>query len=588
MPDVLTSLALIPAVGIGAQWIAWRLGLPSILVLLSAGLLMGAGFGILDPDELFGDLLQPAVDLAVGLVLFEGGLSLSRRELHAGRSVVPRLLVLGVVITGAAVTFLAIHLLGLPLSVSAIVGALLVVTGPTVVGPLLSTIRPRGPVAPILKTEGILVDPIGAVLGTLVLQIALSHELEGAVGEVLFGLLRFALVGVVVGVAGAALATFLLRRYLLPDALVTAFALALALLVIAGADEMMDNAGLLAVTIMGIAIGGQQRSEVRNLLEFNEAIRVLLIASLFTVLGAQVTRAQLESIGWREIVFVVILIVVVRPVVAALATARTSLTWRERGLIAWMAPRGIVAASTASVFALELQQANIQGSDSVVPVVFLTIFVTIAVYGLTAGRYSRAVGLSDPDPQGVLILGANPLAIAVGRAVQQEGFRVLLNDRDPANVEAAREAGLEVFEGNLLSDLALDEIDLRGIGRMLSMTEDIALTALAALRFAPMFGRRDLYQLPPDHSAGESEAVAAELRTRLLFSSDIGYRALSERLARGARIAHEPCDTKHRTTIDHHSVALFVIKPDRFLVVGAADRRLAPSAGDTVLVLKGG
>ena len=339
---------------------------------------------------------------------------------------------------------------------------------------------------------------------------------------------------------------------------------------------------------MGIAIGGQQRSEVRNLLEFNEAIRVLLIASLFTVLGAQVTRAQLESIGWREIVFVVVLIVVVRPVVAALATARTSLTWRERGLLAWMAPRGIVAASTASVFALELQQANIAGSDAVVPVVFLTIFITIAVYGLTAGRYSRAVGLSDPDPQGLLILGANPLAIAVGLAVQQEGFRVLLNDREAANVEAAREAGLEVFEGNLLSDLALDEIDLRGIGRLLSMTEDIALTALAALRFGPLFGRRDLYQLPPDHTAGDREAVAAELRTRLLFSSDLGYRELSERLARGARIAHEPGGAKHHATIDHHSVALFVIKPDRFLVVGAADRRLVPSPGDTVLVLKGG
>ena len=340
MPDVLTSLALIPAVGIGAQWIAWRLGLPSILVLLSAGLLMGAGFGILDPDELFGDLLDPAIDLAVGLILFEGGLSLSRRELRAGRSVVPRLLPIGIVVTAGAATFLAVHLLDLPLSVSAVIGALLVVTGPTVVGPLLSTIRPRGAVGPILKTEGILVDPIGAVLGALVFQIALSHEVEGAVADVVIGLLRFAAIGVVVGVAGAALATFLLRRYLIPDGLVTAFALALALVVIASADELMDTSGLLAVTIMGIAIGGQQRSEVRNLLEFNEAIRVLLIASLFTVLGAQVTRAQLESLGWEEVVFVLILIVVVRPVVATLATAGTELTWRERCLLGWMAPAG--------------------------------------------------------------------------------------------------------------------------------------------------------------------------------------------------------------------------------------------------------
>jgi NhaP-type Na+/H+ or K+/H+ antiporter len=588
MPDVLTSLALIPAVGIGAQWIAWRLGLPSILVLLSAGLLMGAGFGILDPDELFGDLLDPAIDLAVGLILFEGGLSLSRRELRAGRNVVPRLLAIGIVVTACAATFLAVHLLDLPLSVAAVIGALLVVTGPTVVGPLLSTIRPRGAVGPILKTEGILVDPIGAVLGALVFQIALSHEVEGAVVDVVTGLLRFAAIGVAVGVAGAALATFLLRRYLIPDGLVTAFALALALVVIASADELMDTSGLLAVTIMGIAIGGQQRSEVRNLLEFNEAIRVLLIASLFTVLGAQVTRAQLESLGWEEVVFVLILIVVVRPVVATLATVGTELTWRERCLLGWMAPRGIVAASTASVFALELQEANITGSDSVVPVVFLTIFITIAVYGLTAGRISRAVGLSDPNPQGLLILGANPLAVAVGKAVQQEGFRVLLNDRDAGNVHLAREAGLEVFEGNVLSDLALEELDLRGIGRMLAMTEDAALTALAAMRFGPLFGRRDVFQLPPDNAADEGEALARELRARLLFGPDLGYRELSQRLERGARIVRESGAEAVGATADAHRVALFVVKPDHHLVVGADDRRLLPSPADTVLSLVGG
>jgi NhaP-type Na+/H+ or K+/H+ antiporter len=588
VPDVLTSLALIPTVGIAAQWIAWRLGLPSILVLLTAGLLMGAGFDVLDPDELFGDLLAPGVDLAVGLILFEGGLSLSRRELRASRTVVPRLLVIGVVVTAAAATTLAVHLIGLDLGVAAVIGALLVVTGPTVVGPLLGSIRPRGAAGPSLKTEGILVDPIGAVLGTLVLQIVLTHETNSAASEIAFGLLRFAVIGLLVGIAGAALATYLLRRYLLPDELVAAFALALALLVVAGADELMDNSGLLAVVVMGIAIGTQQRSEVRKLLEFNETIRVLLIACLFTVLGAQVTRAQLESIGWEEVVFVLVLIAVVRPIVVALATIRTPLDWRERGLLAWMAPRGIVAASTASVFTLELQSQNVAGAEAVVPVVFLTIFVTIAVYGLTAGRYARAVGLSDPNPQGVLILGANPLAVAIGRAVQEEGFRVLLNDRDPDNARAAQEAGLEVFTGNLLSDMALDEVDLRGIGRLASVTEDAALTAMAALRFRPLFGRQELFQLPPDRSAGEPEAVSAELRARLLFGPDLGYTELSSRLEQGARIVHERIADRPAGPDDPRRVPLFVVTRSHHLVLGADDRRLEPGVHATLVSLVGG
>ncbi len=593
MTDPLTSLALIPAVGIGAQWLALRLGLPSILVLLASGLVLGAGFGVLHPHELFGEVWQPAIALAVGLVLFEGGLSLKRAELHAGGRVLTRLLTLGVTITFVAGTLLAASIVGIPFGVAAVVGALLVVTGPTVVGPLLASIRPHGAVGPILKAEGILVDPIGALLGSIIAKVVITRHSASEVTDLAGGVGRFLVVGLGIGLLGAVIAVAVLKRYLIPDGLTTAFALALAVLVIAGADELVDDSGLLAVTVMGMVIGSQQRGDVRTLLEFNETVRVLLIASLFVVLGAEVTtRDQLASIGWQEIVFVTLLIVVIRPVVVALSTAGSELRRQQRIFLAWMAPRGIVAASTASLFAINLQHARVPGADDIVPVVFVTIVVTISVYGMTSGPLARRLGLAEAHPQGTLVLGANPLAVAMSGALHREGFRVLLVDTDADAIAAARDAGLEAHLGSLLSDLAVSEIDLRGIGRLLAVTANPEATALAALRFSPIFGRRDVYEVPVTQALAGHQEVARELHARPLETEGLGFTDLTERLKAGGSFVTEAVDVhldKGALRARHalHGIPMFVVKPDHTLVVGAVDGPVSCGPGDRLISFVG-
>ena len=445
--DAVTSLALIPVVGVAATWLAWRLRIPSILLLLGAGLLLGPVLGWLNPDQLFGDLLAPLVTLAVALILFEGGLSLTRAELATGGRVVALLVTVGVGITFACALMLALTVLGLPGDVSTVLAAVVVVTGPTVVGPILAMVRPSGPAGPVLKAEGILIDPLGAVLAALVFEAAFATNDSNRVIDVIGGLAAFALVGVAVGLAGAVAAVVLLRRYLVPDALTTALGLALALGIFAAANAAVDESGLLAVTIMGIAIGTQQRREVRALLEFNETVRVLLIASLFVVLGARITDAEIAAIRWQTFVFVAGLILVARPVSVLVCTLRSSLDWRAKVFTAWMAPRGIVAASISSVFALRLAQQGEPAGAELVPAVFLTVVLTLAVYGLTAAPLARRLALAEPDPQGVLILGASPLAIALGKALHDAGLRVLLADTDGDSLAAAAALDLPSLPG---------------------------------------------------------------------------------------------------------------------------------------------
>lgn len=584
MADTITSLALIPIAGVAAAWVAWRLRIPSILALLGAGLLLGPALGWLEPDPLLGELLQPAVALAVALILFEGGLSLSGRELRASGRVVSLLLTVGVAITFAVATGVAFMVLGLPGDVAAVLGAVVVVTGPTVVGPLLASIRPRGDIGAVLKTEGILVDPIGAILATLVYEATFGRN-GSAVVTIGGGLVLFAVCGLVVGVAFAYAALFVLRRYLVPDNLVTAFGLALAVGGFALANALVDESGLLAATVMGIVIGTRQRRDVRELLEFHESLRTLLIAALFVILGARLTTAELESIDWRSFVFVLALILVARPAAVALCTIGSTLTWRERVLAAWMAPRGIVAAAVASVFALRLQDGGEQDAEVLVPTVFLTILVTIAVYGLTAPILARRLKLADTAAQGLLVIGAGPLAVAIGRAVHQAGFRVLLADTDHDSVADARAAGLEGYQGSIASEEALAELDLRGLGRMLACTDNREVAALATIVFSRSFGRQQLFQVPVTTDQ-IGRQVARDLRARSLATSGAGVIELTRQLALGGAIELVGVGPDGRLEVGDADpsacIPLFLVH-DRTLQAAAVDGAFRPAAGDQVV-----
>ena len=334
----------------GAQWLAWRFRIPSILLLLAFGFVAGPATGLLDPDALFGELLFPVVSISVGLILFEGGLSLHLRDLRQIGGSLWNLITLGALVTWALATWAARAMLGLETGPALLLGAILVVTGPTVIGPLLRHVRPVGKVAAVAHWEGIVIDPVGAMLAVLVfeaLPAASSAGFGAAVRGAAFEMVATVLVGTLVGGIAAAATVVLLYRYWVPDFLQSPMLLMLVVTAFTASNVLQAESGLFTVTLMGVLLANQRYVPVKHIVEFKENLRVLLIASLFILLAARVSPDDFRELGWSGPAFVAFLVLVARPLSVLLATLGSSLTAKERVFLAWLAPRGIVAASVA-------------------------------------------------------------------------------------------------------------------------------------------------------------------------------------------------------------------------------------------------
>jgi NhaP-type Na+/H+ or K+/H+ antiporter len=538
--EALIGLASILFLGVGAQWLAWRLRLPSILLLLALGFLAGPITGFLHPDEIFGELLFPIVSMSVAIILFEGGLTLRLSDLPQVGKVMGLLISVGALITWTVAALAALFILGMAWSLSVLLGAILIVTGPTVIGPLLRQIRPKGNVGPILKWEGILIDPVGAVLAVLVFETILEGEFGRATGAIVTGVLETLLIGVALGFFGAAVMVAFLRRYWIPDYLQNAFSLMVALSLFALSNILHPEAGLLTVTLMGILLANQKYAEVKHIIEFKENLQVLLIGGLFILLSSRLDIQSVIDIGWRGLVFLAALVFVARPLSVFASTLGSGIDKRSRIFLSWMAPRGIVAASVASLFAFELSVAGIEGAEQLVSITFLVIVGSVVLYGLTAGPIARQLGLSEVDPQGVLIVGAQQIGRDVGKTLQDLGFKVVLIDTNEWNIAKSQAANLRVVHGNALSEEVIEDIDFSGIGRILAMTSNDEVNALASLHFGEVFERSERFQLPVSGEANAEKQAPKHLRGRFLFDSTLNYKFLSGCLTDGWTIRVVP------------------------------------------------
>ena len=541
--QLLIALASVAVLGIGAQWIAWRIRLPSILLLLVAGLVAGPFTGWLDPDAILGDALFPFVSLSVAVILFEGGLTLELRELSGIRPVLLRLVSIGVLVTWVLASVLAHWLTGLPWELAILFGAILTVTGPTVIGPLMRHVRPHGSVGAIAKWEGIVADVIGATLAVLVFQFVGGGHASDTSSIVLWGLPRTILIGAVAGLLGALTLAVPLARHWIPDYLQSPISLGVVLGVFTVCQTVQHESGLLAVTLMGFLLANQDvppmnrivRFPVRHIVQFKENLRVLLISTLFILLAARITLEDLLTTNVGILSFVALLIVFVRPLAVFASTIGTGLALRERLFLSWMAPRGIVAAAVSALFALRLEDSYPQAS-LLAPFCFLVIIGTVAVYGLSAAPIARKLQLSNASAQGALIVGAGQFARELAQALTAEEIPVTLVDTNRGLVAQARLAGLSTFYGNVLSEEADEGLELGGLGKLLALTPNDEVNTLAALHFAELFGRADVFQLcPPD-----APATSAEMRGRELFHADAHFDDLEQRVAAGARIKRTP------------------------------------------------
>lgn len=587
----LVGLASILVLGIAAQVVAARLRVPAILPLLGTGIVAGPVLGLLHPDRLFGDLLLPGVSIAVAIILYDGGLTLQVRELRrGGGGVVSRLVTVGAVVTWLVSALAAHWVLGLDVRMAVLLGAVLVVTGPTVILPMLRHIRPAGRVASILKWEGIVIDPIGALLAVLVFEVVFHRNFAEGPAYTGWLVARTVLVGGGMGVAAAALLVVLLRYYWVPDYLQNPLSLALAVGAFTLSNSLQAESGLFAVTLMGMALANQRFANVQHIAEFKENLGVLLIGALFILLGARLTWDQLRAVDWRVAAFVAVLVLVARPLAVWLSTLGSDLKWREKVFLMTLAPRGIVAAAVSSVFALELAKASFAGGETLVVATFAVIVGTVGFYGLLAPLAAYRLRLATPEPQGLLIAGADGWQRAVGRVLREQGYRVLLVDTNPVHVAAARMAGLEAWSGSILAEDMLEHVDLGGIGRFLALTPNDWVNDRAAERFARVFGKAGVYQLPSKDEARGTDPQHGLIRGRPLFGENMTCRLLEERFATGAVVKATRLSKQfnYRAYLERYTAAatpLFIIHESGQLEVVTVEASPSPAAGHTVVSL---
>ncbi|MCA9177354.1 MAG: sodium:proton antiporter [Planctomycetales bacterium] len=591
-------LAAVLVLGVSAQWLAWRLRLPSILLLLTFGALLGEYLawehGTREPVPT--ELLFPLVALSVGVILFEGGLSLQIRELRESGAAVIGLVTVGAAVTWTLSTVCLIWLIGIDPRVAAVIGGILVVTGPTVVAPLLRLIRPSRRVASMVKWEGIVIDPIGAVCALLAFEALHAHR-DSWVQDSIWSIGKTMVVGSLIGMAGAVVLVQLLKRYLIPDFLHSAAFLAAAVLSFTASNLLQTESGLLTVTVMGIALANQRTVTLKHVIEFKENLQVLLIACLFIVLGSRVDLREVVELGWPIVGFLLVLIFVIRPLSVWASTWTAKISHKERLFLAFLAPRGIVAAAVASVFALEASHLDLpedveRSLEVMVPIVFVAIAGTVAFYGLASPWIARRLGLSEPSPQGLLLAGADPWVRMLASTLHKAGQQVMLVDTNYSNVASARMAGLEAHCASILAEYVHDEIDMAGIGRLLALTPNDEVNTLAVSEFAHQFGRKHVYQLPPrqPHAGHRREEIAGHLRGRYLFRETLDFDELARRVRMGAtvkstHITLEFSFADFREKYGEDAPLLAVLRGTGELEVVVVDGVREPTAGDTIVFL---
>lgn len=531
------ALAGIGIASLACQWFAWWVKLPAILFLLLLGLLAGPVFGVLDPDALFGDLLFPVVSLSVAVILFEGALTLRFDQIKGLETVVRRLVSTGVLVTWAVTALATRWFVGLSWELSVLFGALVVVTGPTVIVPMLRTVRPNARVSNILRWEGIVIDPVGALLAVLVFEFIVASGESQALSHTLFIFGKVLAVGLLLGAALGHGFGLLLRHHALPEYLHNTAALALVCGAFAVSDAVEPESGLLTVTVMGLWLANMPRVAVEDILHFKESLSVVLISALFILLAARIDVATVEQLGWAGLGVFLAIQLLARPFKVLVSTAGSDLRWAERLMLGWIAPRGIVAAAVTALFALRLQELGYAGAELLVPLTFSVIIGTVVLQSTTAGWIARRLGVAEPEPRGYLIIGANRVARALGVALQQHDVPVLLTSSHWDDIRAARMAGLPTFYGRAVSEHADHHLELVGMGQMLGLEPHAHLNALAAMRYAPEFGRNRVYQLAAPSDSGEREQVSSEHLGQTLFGDSVDYGQLAGLLANGASVS---------------------------------------------------
>lgn len=583
---LLFDLMLVVLIGILSQWIAWRFRMPAIVVMSVAGLLVGPVFNMVNPQASMGELFSPIITFAVALILFEGSLNLDFKEIKGFNKPVLRIVTVGAFIAWIAGSLAAHYLAGLSLSVAFIIGGLFIVTGPTVIMPLLRQAKLKPRPAAILKWEGIVVDPFGALLAVFAFEFIrfLNNEVT------LNSFLLFFAASLFAVVIGCGVAWFLgksFERGGVPEYLKSPVLFAVVIFTFVFADEIMQQTGLLAVTAMGMTMANMQLTSIKDIRHFKENISVLLISGIFVMLTASLSPEILLAIfNWNIILFVFAMLFIVRPLSIWVSTIGTDLTWKERLLVGWIAPRGIVALTVSGYFATILQDHGYPDAEILTALTFALVFGTVVIHGFTIGPLAKKLNLTTTDESGVLIVGGSRFAAEFAKSVKETGNNVLTVDRTWASLAHARKYELDCHIGSILTEQIDYDLDLSPYKFMLAMTRNDPYNAHVCEDFIPNLGRENLYQTAFHIGEENSTTVGGHM----LFTPATSIRVLEDRINAGhvirkTMITKQYSYTQYLRERDDKSILLYILRADKSLEFYTPEIELQAQAGDAVITL---
>jgi len=586
MDDIVLKLAVIGTAGIAAQWFAWRLQLPAIVLLLAAGFIAGPATGFLNPTEDFGSIYRPIVSIAVAIILFEGGLTLNFKEIRETSTAVRRIIMYAGPLTWGMAALAAHHIGGLSWPTAIVLGAILVVTGPTVIMPLLRQAQLEARPASLLRWEAIVNDPIGALFAVVAFEVILVyiglHQAENLVVLLLLGFTS----AIGTGFVAAKLIVWSFVRGHVPEYLKAPVLLASVVAIYAATNTVLEESGLLTVTVMGVVLANSRIASLTDMRRFKETITTLLVSGVFIILTASLSLDEIRSLDWRAALFVASLLLVIRPIAIMLATIRSGATIQERLLSAWIAPRGVVAVAVSGLFGTLLADVGVEDAGRMVAFTFAVVVTTIVLHGFTLAPLANFLKLKKASRPGILIVGGSRWSTALAIKLKEAEVPVMLADQNWNHLAEARLANIPVYFGEVLSESAHHSIDPKRFTNLIATGDNDAYNALVCTDFGPELGRSHVYQIGrPDEKA--RQALSFTLGGRSLTKEPVGFLDLREKLLRGwtfqlTRLTDEFSWDAYEASRPEGALILLWIKPSGAIVF-AATASSTPGQNDRIL-----
>ncbi|WP_340161446.1 sodium:proton antiporter [uncultured Hoeflea sp.] len=586
MDDIVLKLAVIGTAGIAAQWFAWRLQLPAIVLLLAAGFIAGPATGFLNPTEDFGSIYRPIVSIAVAIILFEGGLTLNFKEIRETSTTVRRIIMYAGPMTWGMAAFAAHYIGGLSWPTAIVLGAILVVTGPTVIMPLLRQAQLDARPASLLRWEAIVNDPIGALFAVVAFEVILVyiglHEAENLVVLLLVGFA--AAIGT--GFVAAKVVAWSFMRGHVPEFLKAPVLLASVVAVYAATNAVLEESGLLTVTVMGVVLANSRIASLTDMRRFKETITTLLVSGVFIILTASLSMDEIRSLDWSAALFVASLLLVIRPIAILLATIRSGATIQERLLSAWIAPRGVVAVAVSGLFGSLLADVGVADAGRMVAFTFAVVVTTIVLHGFTLGPLASFLKLKKASKPGILIVGGSRWSTALALKLKEAEVPVMLADQNWNHLAEARLANIPVYFGEVLSESAHHSIDPKRFSNLIATGDNDAYNALVCTDFGPELGRSHVYQIGRADDKAR-QALSFTLGGRSLTKEPIGFLALREKLLKGwtfqlTRLTDEFTWEAYEKSRPEGALILLWIKPSGAIVF-ASTASNPPAQNDRIL-----